>query len=289
MTGAFGGGGGGFLLISVTNSSVVERGATSRLLTSVRDQGVPSRHILVTRNVPEDALAALVVQPDLVVPVADRIALSYARNLALAAATDRGWLQDARYVSFPDDDCWYPRGLLRAVAARLDQTDTAGVVVDYRPSAPEEVVDVDTAVSALRRTQVFRLATSNNSFYRAEWFAAGLRFDERLGVGARYGSSEDLDVAIEVARRGPVRYVPHLVVGHPLTPHKVAEYYPGNIAVLAKHARSSWWALAWLVRQLFVGMVWLVQRRLPVRGGLTAVRAAWEMSMRRGRGSCSNR
>lgn len=268
--------GAGFLLVCVTSEAVVQRGLTGRMLASVRAQDESVRVVLVARAVDPAVLSALADQPDLVLAVPHAISLSRARNLALVAAEQRGWLTRASYVGFPDDDCWYPRGLLPAVRRRLD-AGAACVITDYGSDAPEKVVDSGVGDERLPPARIFRLATSNNSFFRSALFEAGVIFDERLGLGARFGSSEDLDVALAAAEHGPVIYLPTLAVGHPRTPEKAALYYPGNIAVLAKHSRTHWWARRLLARQLLVGLWWWVQCRLSTRLAVAAARAGYRM------------
>jgi hypothetical protein len=105
-------------------------------------------------------------------------------------------------------------------------------------------------------------------------------FDERLGLGARYAASEDSDYAIRALGRGAGRYDPGLVVEHPYKAHRPAQYYVGNVAVLAKHAgRGAGFAA--LLHRLGVGAVWALRGRLPPRALARALRAAGEMAVSR--------
>jgi GT2 family glycosyltransferase len=96
------------------------------------------------------------------------------------------------------------------------------------------------------------------------------RFDERFGLGARYGSSEDTDYMLRVVAAG-LRgvYNPSLLVAHPYKPSRPAQYYRGNVAVLAKHARDGG-TVVLLARRLAAGVL-LTLRGLLSMGQLADV------------------
>ncbi len=64
---------------------------------------------------------------------------------------------------------------------------------------------------------VWRRVNSNSVFLRKSVFAAGLRFDEKLGVGAGtpWGSAEEIDLILRALRAGSqIEFVPDIVVYH---------------------------------------------------------------------------
>ena len=123
-------------------------------------------------------------------------------------------------MSFPDDDCTYPDGLLERVASRFADdpglgaltgrtVDPSGAAAGQWPSSPREVT----------LATVWHGGNSASTFVRRSVLTAAGPFDERLGLGAGtpWTSSEDIDLLIRILRTGArVAYDPELVVTHPL-------------------------------------------------------------------------
>jgi len=90
----------------------------------------------------------------------------------------------------------------------------------------------------LLKPMLWYFATSVNSIFRVEKDSP--RFDERFGLGARYGSSEDIDFFLRLKRKR--LYTPKLNIYHPnifnekIPPEKIDSYSIGFGALCAKHA-----------------------------------------------------
>lgn len=138
--------------------------------------------------------------------------LSRARNVGIGIA--RGGL-----VGFPDDDCWYfPETL--AELLRLADNNRAHSFFSGRMVDPDgrncllsdwPLIPLEITMAATRRT-----ICSSSLFCRAEVLRDLGGFDEDLGVGARFGAWEEVDIArrwLEYGRRGA--YCPSIRVGHP--------------------------------------------------------------------------
>lgn len=267
-----------FLLITVTDLSPESRANLELLLESLAKQRVDGDMVLVVRG--EGAAPALTPPPFQLHPlrVPHKISLSAARNAALALARTRGLLDAADAVGFPDDDCAYPDGLLSRVATHLDILHQDIICGPYAPSG--------TLVDRLRfpeRNQslspmaVMNMVSSNNVFLTAAAVRAIGDFDERLGLGARYGASEDSDYVLrglDLGFRGS--YLgggDEVLVLHPYKPARPGQYYVGNVAVLAIHARSPG-GLVRLLRRLAVGLARTAQRQISSRDYLEAVLSA---------------
>lgn len=88
---------------------------------------------------------------------------------------------------------------------------------------------------------VWQLATSVNGVWKRESIGA-VGFDERFGIGAKYGSCEDVDFYVGVNK--PAYYSPDLVVCHPYQDlanvgmSKALSYSYGFGALCAKHAHG---------------------------------------------------
>jgi GT2 family glycosyltransferase len=252
-----------WLFITVSDESVASRAHLRALLASLERQGAAADLVLVMRGCDKpdaEADARLVrVHP---VPSPLKISLSRARNLGLEHGRRLGVLQTCDHIAFPDDDARYPDGLLGRVGALLH--DGTGVVCG--PYAPDrESLDrrrFPVTCDRLTPRLAMRVASSNNLFFCADVVRAVGGFDERLGLGARYGASEDSDYVLRALARGfGGVYDPTALVEHPYKPGRVDEYYRGNVAVLAKHARTGGTALL-LARRLATGVVLTARRKL---------------------------
>jgi glycosyltransferase involved in cell wall biosynthesis len=138
--------------------------------------------------------------------------LSRARNVGLPHA--RGQI-----IAFPDDDAWYPDGLLLSIARRLDQDPhlhgLTGRTVDQEGRSPARWNRSEGQVTLA--TAWTRMASSSIFLRRTAVEIIG-PFDEELGLGAGtpYEGAEDLDYVLRAVRSGlRVRYDPALVVHHP--------------------------------------------------------------------------
>jgi GT2 family glycosyltransferase len=127
-----------------------------------------------------------------------------------------------------------------------------------------------------------RAVSSNNVFLRAEVVRAVGCFDERFGLGASYGAGEDSDYVLRALREGYVgTYDPLLIVLHPYKAHRPMQYYPGNVAVLARHCRGGGTKVL-LARRLASGLLMTARRRLSITDYLGVVHRAIGLALRDG-------
>jgi GT2 family glycosyltransferase len=203
--------------------------------------------------------------------------VSHARNLALRHAQETGLLRDDQIVGFPDDDCAYPPGLLRSVAGLMIETGADVVCGAFAP-APEMV---DAGRFPPRRIEltprlVPALASSATMFFTGAVVDEVGLFDERFGLGARFGATEDQDYVMRAMRAGfRAVYDPNAVfVRHPYKAHRWGEYYAGSMALLAKHAWPVPRLGVSLGYRLITGLGRVISGRLPLRHYLRGVRAA---------------
>ena len=273
-----------FLLLATVDARAAAHDDLRRLWRSIERQGRATSMVLVARGA-ED-LPPLPAFPVQVVRAERPLGLSAARNLALSAARESGWLASAALVAFPDDDCWYPDGTLAQVASAASGHSI--VCGAYGPS-PSEVdrARFPLAAGPLTLKVAVGAASSVTTFYAAEVVREVGQMDPGLGVGTPLGSSEDVDYLLRALGTGATGcYDGAIVVGHAYAPAS-GRYWAGSVSVLARYVRShrTGWLLA---RRLALGALMVTRRQLPLgdflRGGgvslRTAVRAATRPSRR---------
>ena len=167
-----------------------------------------------------------VLKVDTVIP------LSQARNLAIRYVRDTGI--QGRYVMFPDDDTLFDNNFFETFEMRVQ----GSTIIDVYGTG------TNTLFKRILHKQNDRLcerdyaaAMSVNMIIDYDVFAKTGYFDERLGVGAPYGSGEDVDYYIRCCRHAPTgfRYERNLYNYHPLPDDK---YRTMTFRMLAKRYRN---------------------------------------------------
>lgn len=264
--------------VTVTEASPEGERDLERLVDSLQRQGAEVDLVLVVRGgaAPQErhVRGRVTVHP-LAAP--RKIALSVARNRALAHARRLGLLEQAAVVAFPDDDCCYPDGLLSRVVAHLAVAGCECVTGAYGP-APDAIDRRRFRLgdAPLTPALVMRTGCSGSMFFSGRAVRAIGDFDVRLGLGATYGASEDADYLLRALALGlPAVYRPRdIVVEHPYKADRPAEYYVGNVAVLAKHARDRAGTRLLLARRLLSGPLLVSRSQLSLLQLRRAVEAS---------------
>jgi GT2 family glycosyltransferase len=149
--------------------------------------------------------------------------LALARNTGIAASS-------ARWLGFPDDDCWYEPNTLERVMLRSVRTDQPqGVItrwVEQDPALPPGTL-------SWHRSSRFRdlPVSSITLFFQRELLTRIGGFDGRLGVGQWFGAGEETDIVLRALRAGALlAYEPTALVHHRVDPPAPA------ISAIARHA-----------------------------------------------------
>jgi hypothetical protein len=202
-----------------------------------------------------------------------RVSLAKARNELLSAHPP----SDENWVCFPDDDCWYPNNLLAEVESASKGNDFVLGVIDTgeKNYDLEQLSKQPTHITlqvALKQTASAALFISGRSL-------RDFRFDERLGLGAKVGSAEDLDLVLNLLHkqcRGV--FTSSLRVGHPYKPQRKGEYFEGSIAVLSKYFGKLPRARYSAVRRLINGLLLVARGKVQMKQiarGLKYVLGVW--------------
>ena len=202
-----------FSLIVATIGRVTE---LERFLSSVAAQSWPSLEVLVADQNDDDRLAGVLNDARRSIEIRHIAAprgLSRARNAALRLVT-------GDVVAFPDDDCIYPRDVLRSVAQVLSFDDRLGGVVGCPVDAEtgERFRGFAARPTDLTVRNVWQLASSVGLFLRSDVVREVGNFDESLGLGSGtpWGGGEDRDYPLRALDAGiRLRYEPAIKVYHP--------------------------------------------------------------------------
>ena len=219
------------------------------LVASLGAQTLRSFEVVVADQNPDDRVAAMIEPLRSAGQLGAHIRLpepnlSAARNAGLAAA--RG-----QYVAFPDDDCWYAHDMLAKAAACLaSPAGLDGLAARWAEAAlePGDLSPDPISPSAIRMFRGGNVASITLMLKRDAVLSVG-GFDERIGVGRWYGSSEETDLMLKLITRGyRIVHAPDVIVHHAVSsgPRREARFGQerararGTGALYAKHRLPAW-------------------------------------------------
>lgn len=202
-----------FSLVMATKARTKE---IERFISSLEDQEVGDAELIVVDSNPDDRLSAILESYSGEAEI-QRIrfqgGISEARNRGLEEA--RGEI-----VAFPDDDCWYPAGVLETANRRFEEDPrldglTGRAITGTGEPTHGQWADQELVVD---RFNLWKAAISFTIFLRRRVVEAVGDFDEDLGVGADtpWGSGEEADYLLRALDKGfHIRYDPAITVHHP--------------------------------------------------------------------------
>jgi glycosyltransferase involved in cell wall biosynthesis len=238
----------------------VEEVAT--LIRSLAQQRYGNFELIIVDQNEDDRLEASLLQAKLlfrILHLRSESGLSRARNVGMAFAT-------GDIIAFPDDDCWYPDGLLARVVATFQSHPSVDGLTGRSEDGHGQASggSFSPCQGRVGIENVWKQGISYTIFLRSSVCAAVGPFDEELGVGARtrFGSGEETDYLIRGVKLGfNIQYLPDLVVFHP-NPilynrnhrAKAFRYGVGMGKVLSKHRYNLSFSLYTILRP-FAGAV----------------------------------
>jgi GT2 family glycosyltransferase len=194
--------------------------------------------------------------------------LSAARNLGIKASV-------GSILAFPDDDCWYPTGLLDAVEAHLGDTEKSGFTCKCTDEFGRVSAGSASRVAGfVTKKNVWSCGVSATMFIKRAVFETIGGFDEDLGLGAKsgFGSGEETDFLLRAVSAGyKVYYDAHHSVYHPIGSTaasdgavlKAYSYGMGMGRVLRTHRYSHVRVAAFLILPIFGALAALLKADLP--------------------------
>ncbi|MCX5493767.1 hypothetical protein OSH11_03525 [Kaistia dalseonensis] len=230
--------------------------------------------LLLIQNCTDEQFATVPALPDFVVPIlhGSIISLSAARNILLRAAFSRGLVEPDALIAFPDDDCWYPSGLLAGIQARFSGAEPLDFFFCSYSTKPLAFAAVAGQTRPAKVRDVVRNASSNTIFLRGSVAIAIGSFDEDLGVGTRNNGGEDIEYALRaflVSRR--TAFLDAEIVGHRDKDRSLrAKYYRGSLLALRRHALADFGIAFEYVRKIAVGGALSLKGEMPASRLLSA-------------------
>ncbi len=169
--------------------------------------------------------------------------LSKARNIAISQMT-------GDYFCLIDDDAAYDKNFLKIASEILDcypETILSGYINNLYTG--KGLVDYSklSDLNVLNKRSVLRLCPSAGLVIPSTSVSKVGLFDERFGVGAKYGSAEETDYLYRcINKHYRIRYCSSLIIDHPIrsdlarktddiSPEKISSYAMGNGAFYRKH------------------------------------------------------
>ncbi len=242
-------------LIVATCGRVAE---LQRLLDSIVLQSCLDLELIVVDQNPDDRVVRAIS------PFRERMEIVHcrsdpgatrARNVGLAVAT-------GDIIGFPDDDCWYPAGVLHRVAEFLAAApEWDGIIGHTIDAAGNATLPWNDRAGPLSPAMSWRRSVTYVYFLRRDAALAVGGFDTTLGPGAGspWGAGDDNDFMLRTLKTGAkVYFEPALRVHHPpLFPEfdgpgleKRERYARADGRVLRKHPMPLWWKLAFFAMPL---------------------------------------
>ena len=230
-------------------------------------------HLLLQRCThPAQAMAEHGIPDGVHVTTADgQLPLSVARNRMLATIAGDTLAPDV-LVAFPDDDAWYPDGVVERVVQAFDDAPELDLWFCRYGGNARNAPDI--APLTPRLQQLLSYASSNTLFLRAPLLRAIGGFDETLGLGTAARSGEDTEFAMRAYHGARASlFVDARMVGHrDFDPAIRARYYAGSLIAIGRHAHHSLPARRAFARKLMVGVALTIRRELTLSAFIQALK-----------------
>ena len=212
--------------------------------------------------------------------VENMIPLSTARNRLLEAASRAQPFDNNSLVGFPDDDCWYPEGVLETIVNGFDKDPVLDFWFCRYSSSPELITWTDFAQERRATMRhLVRNASSITIFLRGSLLAALGGFDESLGLGTSNPGAEDIDLAIAgLIKANRCYFLDKALIGHmdkSRNRQNRGRNLQSSLVVLARYScKGTLWEL---VRKIMIGVYFCVRGEMPVRQFLSALRVVFNI------------
>lgn len=189
----------------------------SRFLASLEAQDYRNFELIVVDQNQDDRLVAMLAS------YGERFSVQHVRSDAHGVSRARNVglkLTQGDVISFPDDDCWYPAGLLQHVATVLNgHPELDGITGRFTDGDGHTEGRWLESSTLLNRFNVWRGAIEFSIFLRQGVITAVGTFNESLGVGAGtiWGAAEGTDYLLRSLKLGfHLKFLADLTLHHPV-------------------------------------------------------------------------
>jgi hypothetical protein len=163
----------------------------------------------------------------------NKMGLSKARNIALKYLFNNDI--SAEYIMFPDDDSSFDANFFLNFPALLN-TNKCYITPIYNTGTKDLYFGKALQDGKVIFPSDHQLIGSPNQIILYDKLKASLSFNEKLGVGALYGSSEDIDLFIKLFKQGEqFLFINNIYTYHP---KKVAAYKKATLKKIVKRFKS---------------------------------------------------
>jgi hypothetical protein len=162
-----------------------------------------------------------------------KMGLSKARNIALKYLLNNDI--SAEYIMFPDDDSSFDENFFLNFSSVLN-TNKCYITPIYNEATKDLYFGKQTPNNKIINQSDHQLIGSPNQIVLYDKLKNQIFFNEKLGVGALYGSSEDIDLFIKIFREGE-----HFVFTNDIYsyhPKKVAAYKNTGLKKIIKRFQN---------------------------------------------------
>ena len=192
--------------------------------------------------------------------VKDIMSLSKARNFLISQYLNL--IEDYDYVSFPDDDCWYPSEFWGWFEAFV-KTNNVDLFYTKFSSQPTGIFSFNEKHTTYK---LVKNASSNTTIYKSNIVNQLKVFNEGFGVGSINNGGEDTDFAIRaMLLTNNIEFNNSDLIGHrdPIAEFRY-RYFKGSFGVLKNHCTESVPLLLITFRKFLVGLVFLLSNKIKV-------------------------
>ena len=221
-------------MISLITATLGRINEVERLLVSLSKQTYKDFEIIIVDQNEHLELEKLVSKfnnLNLVYLRSSQKGLSLNRNIGLSKAK-------GDIIGFPDDDCFYEDNLLSQVFKVFsNEGEKCKMVAVEAKDISSEFVFIKCDQEVIHRNELFKKCISYNFFIRR---IDEMKFDERLGVGAEFGSGEETDFLWTFFNSGDIcKLINTTCVHHPgnigaVNPDRAYKYGLGYGAIMKK-------------------------------------------------------
>jgi glycosyltransferase involved in cell wall biosynthesis len=202
---------------SLVLATVGRSDEVARLLASLDAQDYRNFELIVVDQNSDDRLVPMLTS------YRQKFSLVHVRSAVrgVSRARNRGLeLADGDVIAFPDDDCWYPEGLLQKVVTILQShPELDGITGRFTDGDGRTEGRWLQSSALLNRYNVWRGAIEFSIFLRRRVVDTIGRFNESLGVGAGtvWGAAEGTDYLLRSLRHGfKLKFLSDMVLHHPV-------------------------------------------------------------------------